>query len=380
MPVFRIESILPSQIARHRAAWADLCGRTLEPNVFLEPAFAIPLVEHVKESRGFDFLVVWDADAPGRMLGLLPVRLPRLAAVGRVIGFHDKLVCLGTPLLDATHARAVFSEMLAWMARRISRPVALELTSITADGAFMRDVVGDLGIERRVDVLASHRRAILRQDAAIEGKVLSLQSAKSRKELKRQRRRLAEQGERCYVSARTPEAVANATETFLLLEQKGWKGERRTALLAKPALAAFARDMTRAMVGEGKCRIDALELDGLAVAMGIILSVDRRAYFWKTAFDEDLAPLSPGVQFTMDLTEAQLGEAGATLTDSCAVPDHSMIDRLWPDRQRIVDLAIALQSGRTLRLSAGLGLGRVRRGVRAWAKDKARRIKRAGPR
>ena len=382
-PRFRVERIAGDAMTAHREAWADLCARPLEHNVFLDPGFALPLVQHGKAMRRFGFLIVWEADASlaaGRMLGLLPIRGPQLTAWGRSDGFADKLVCLGTPLLDADHGRAAFVAMLDWLAARFPRPIVLSLTSIPADGAFMRDVVASLASDRRVDILASYHRAVLRRDQAIDGKVLSLQSAKSRKERKRQRRRLAEQGERAYVSARSPDAMAAATESFLALEQKGWKGARRTALLDTPASAAFVREMTREMGLAGKCRIDALELSGRAVAMGIVLRSGSCAYFWKTAFDEGLAPLSPGVQFTMDLADAQLGEVGISLTDSCAVPDHSMIDRLWPDRAHIVDLAIALRPGSALSLSLGLALERARRRSQAWMKRVVRRARGFGVR
>ena len=102
------------------------------------------------------------------------------------------------------------------------------------------------------------------------------------------------------------------------------------------------RTMTRLMAHEGRCRIDSLEVDGQPIAMGILITAGSRAHFWKTTFDERHAALSPGVHFALDLTQAQAGEAGLTLTDSCAVPDHPMIDRIWGDRMSIVDLVIAL--------------------------------------
>jgi hypothetical protein len=46
--------------------------------------------------------------------------------------------------------------------------------------------------------------------------------------------------------------------------------------------------MTRRLSREGKCRIDALTVDGRPVAMGIVLRSRDRAFFWKIAYDEDL--------------------------------------------------------------------------------------------
>ena len=81
-----------------------------------------------------------------------------------------------------------------------------------------------------------------------------------------------------------------------------------------------------------------------AVASAVVLLtlIGTTLYFWKTAFDERFAALSPGVQLALELTEVQLADPGVTTTDSCAAPDHPMIDRLWPDRMALVDVMIDL--------------------------------------
>ena len=372
----RVEQVPCARLGAHRAAWADLCARALESNVFLEPGFALLLLQTVAPRRRPHVLVVWEhrgLPQADRMIGLLPVACPRLWLIGQARGFHDKLVALGTPLLDRECGREAFVAMLEWMERRRPRPAALILTGIPADGAFMKCIVSHGDPSRRVAVLASHDRAALRRSDDTGGNVLSLSSAKTRKERKRKRRRLADHGATAYVSARTTEAVMRATETFLELEHRGWKGQRGTALLATSELATFTRSMTREMADEGKCRIDALEVNGQAVAMGIVLTSGDRAHFWKTAFDEALAPLSPGMQFTLDLAEVQLGDAGIALTDSCAVADHPMIDKLWLDRLKILDVAVALHLGDRASLSLSLAIERGRR--RAWAWAKAIRVR-----
>ena len=78
--------------------------------------------------------------------------------------------------------------------------------------------------------------------------------------------------------------------------------------------------MTRELAREGKCRIDSLEIDGAPAAMGIMLASGTSGFLWKIAYDERLAALSPGVQFVMDFTRRQLGEARFADTDSCAIP------------------------------------------------------------
>jgi hypothetical protein len=123
--------------------------------------------------------------------------------------------------------------------------------------------------------------------------------------------------------------------------------------------------MTRLLAYEGRCRIDSLEVDGKPVAMGIVLTAGKRAFFWKTAFDESIAHLSPGVQFVQALTQAQ-AEGPYDLTDSCAIPDHPMIDRLWPDRAVIGEYLIEFPvSSKPGRFAAAMRIEIGRRRLRA---------------
>ena len=350
-----VERVSSRAMVGYQAAWADLAARTLEPNIFLGPAFALPLIQHVERSCPPDFLLVWSESHPaafGRLIGLLPLSRPRDLPGARLVRcFAHKQTVGGAPLLDREFAAAAFAAMITWLWDREPKASALLVRGIALDGAF--HAMATRGpFEYRIS--HRHERAILRHDAkaclspAPEARAAltptaTFLSAKRRKELRRQRRRLSELGDRRYTSARTPSEVASATERFLELEHRGWKGARGTALLASPSLATFARTMTRLMAFEGKCRIDAIEINGRAVAMGIILTTDGRSHFWKTAFDETYAIRSPGVQFALELTEAQLADADVALTDSCAVPDHPMIDRLWPERMGVADLLINLR-------------------------------------
>ena len=128
-------------------------------------------------------------------------------------------------------------------------------------------------------------------------------------------------------------------ERFLALEASGWKGNRGTALLCDPSLATFARAMVRHIARRGRCRIDALELDGKPVAMGIVLSAGCKSFYWKTCYDEAYARFSPGVLFSLEMTQSVF-ESGAEMIDSCAIEGHPMIDHLWREREEIADFII----------------------------------------
>ncbi len=101
----------------------------------------------------------------------------------------------------------------------------------------------------------------------------------------------------------------------------------------------------------GQVAITALRLDGRAIAMLITLLSGRTGFSFKTAFDEDFARFSPGVLLqreSLDLLELHRLDR----IDSCAAPDHPMIDSLWRERRAIVRLLLPLPGARNRLLFA----------------------------
>src|SRR5262249_16222512 len=157
-------------------------------------------------------------------------------------------------------------------------------------------------------VLQSHHRACL--DATRDADELLQQAlgAKKLKELRRQRNRLAEHGAVAFEVARTTSEVAAALETFLALEASGWKGPPGTAPVPHEGDAALIRRATAALAETGQCEIVTLRAGTTAVAAGVVLRHQDRAFFFKVGVDERLAKFSPGVQLTLDLTRHLCGD------------------------------------------------------------------------
>ena len=136
---------------------------------------------------------------------------------------------------------------------------------------------------RQLQLFDVHERAILSGGEEGAAAMRHSLSVKKVKELRRQRRRLEGAGKLAFRTARTPLEVRDATEQFLALEARGWKGRRGTALLGDPALTTITRTMTRLLARDGKCRVLTLELDSEPVAAGILLESGGYAYLWKIA-------------------------------------------------------------------------------------------------
>jgi CelD/BcsL family acetyltransferase involved in cellulose biosynthesis len=168
---------------------------------------------------------------------------------------------------------------------------------------------------------------------------------KRRKELRRQRRRLAERGPLSFAMASAPDQVAAALADFLALEAAGWKGRAGTAMAQDADLRRFVETAIGALAARGAVRVARLSCRSRPIACVLCLASANVAWSWKVAYDENFAAFSPGVQAFLDLTEALLADDQLTCVDSCAVEDHPMIDHLWRERLAFADWLIGLRGG-----------------------------------
>jgi len=336
--VLRVELLGIEEMAPLIEAWRDLLRRSLEPNIFLDPDFALPAFAYLRP-RNFKFLVVFEAGAGGRLLALMPLALPAVR-FGLARAPLHKQAALGVPLLDRAQAGRALDALRDAIRRLPAAPSALILSGIPRDGATFRllsDRFTDRGALRIFD---EYQRAALLPAARTQVH----RKTKAHKNESRLLRRLAERGALSYRISSGTDAIGAMAE-FLALEAAGWKGASKTALASTPERAAFAETMAEALSRRGKLRVESLDLNGKPVAMGLIIEEAGTTYFWKTAFDEAHAALSPGVLFVRELTNRLAASQSFAKTDSCAMPDHPMIDRLWRQRIVLLDLGIAVAPG-----------------------------------
>ena len=322
-------------------AWRALAARAAEPNGYYLPDWELAVNASVPGRMGATALAAWH---DSMLVGLLPVVSIRQAyriPLPALVSAHP-YGTLCSPPLD--HGMAVDAAATLMQAARQSGARALVLRDVTLDGAATKafnTVLRGEGLRRRV--LQWHLRASL--DATRDADELLQDGLGPRKlkELRRQRRRLAEQhGAVTFEVARSPEDVAAAIETFLTLEAGGWKGTRGTALAQVEGDASFIRRATNALAASGNCEIVTLRAGATPVASGIVLRHRSRAFFFKLGVDERFAKFSPGVQLTLDLTRHLCADPEIASADSTASADHPMINPIWRGRFAIGDVLIPL--------------------------------------
>lgn len=363
--------------------WRALSARATEPNGYYLPDWELAINASARGRGDVAALRAWSDAA--ELTGLMPVismwrayRIPLPVLVSA-----DPYGTLSTPLLDCDHAEQAAAEILHQARQAGAHALVLRDTSL--DGAAIAAFAAALRRDgARPRLLASHVRAAL--DATRDGDELLREALghKKLKELRRQRNRLAEHGEVRFEIARTPDDVAAAIETFLILEASGWKGKRGTALVQDAGDAAFIRRATPALAAIGQCEIVTLKAGAVAVAAAVVLRHQDRAFYFKLGVDERFSKLSPGVQLTLDLTRHLCADPAIALADSTANPDHPMINPIWRKRLAIGDVLLPLRRGGPVAALAGTALtlrklarGPARRLVRLVRHRQSRRLERS---
>ncbi|MPZ38904.1 MAG: GNAT family N-acetyltransferase [Rhizobiales bacterium] len=341
---FRVEIRRLDELAAFAPELRLLTARAIAPNVFYEPAFmaaAAPVF-------GRDVLagLVWRRAMPRELIGLFPVSIVRRRyglKLPILIGWAHPYGPLGTPLIDRNCSAAAVTAWLDHVAADPALPKFLLMPYLPADGEIAQAFDAALSHrDGRSRHFALHKRAMLAPEGDRAGYLDQAMGTKKRKELRRQRKRLADTGNLTSTTTSDPVDLTAALADFLSLEASGWKGRAGTAAQGHDAISRFVVDAVTALAAEGKASVAWLALDGRAIATIVTLRSGSAAWCWKIAYDEAFSRASPGVQLLLDVTEAMLSDASIARADSCATPDHPMINHIWRERLALSDRMICV--------------------------------------
>lgn len=334
--------------------WRSLARHAIEPNPFAEPELVLPAFEHLEGGLA-ELLVVEDDKAWHACLPVGLRRLKSLLAVQRT-SFYTHCFS-GTPLLgpDRTDVAAAALLELALGDRR--PPLLIQDLIDGPAGDAIRAAIDDLSLvvlrERRAD------RALLQRRP--EGGYLDSMKSHRRRELNRLGRRLeVALGNTITITDEADRESAYAT--FLELEASGWKGSSATALGSDPGGSAFFLATCAAFRDENRLELLCLRVGDRAVAMKCNVYSGEGAFCFKIAYDEEFASFSPGVQLERENVRLFDRRQRCAWQDSCADPENTMINRLWPDRRAIRTILLAPSGFRASALRRGIAVADERKG------------------
>lgn len=340
-----IEAILP--------AWNKLARRSLAPAGLNSPEIIAPLLKHV---GGAELLVVLQDD---ELLFALPVQKRKFPR-GLLGNWVTPLTPNGTPHVCSAAPASALAALLS------AQAVPMLLTAVETNGKFWDYITTR---EAHVEIVDRWERAALRPRGNFASWMDTNFNAKRRKEYRRLLARLGEQGKLEQQTLAAGESPEEWISALLDLEAAGWKGQRGTALASDAGLTLATREALSGLADAGKLRMWRITLDGKTIAIMHGVAEADRVWLGKIAYDERLSKFSPGVLLILYATEMLFAEEGVALVDSCAIPDHPMINHIWRDRLEVADVMIAPKSISAAHFRFMVQLERLRRMTRAMARD-----------
>lgn len=332
-------------LEQRAAAWDRLVEAQADPNPYWSRHVVAAHAAHGVAARGMRFLAVHRG---GALLALLPFQ-PDDARIGlwrrAHRGWTSPYTVNGTPLVAEEDRAAALEALLDALPGVPGRARFWILPLVCLDHPVGRAVASAIG--RRgwpVETVSTFERAVLDRRADYDTYAATCLGPGRRKALRRQHGKLAALGRLAFDSVSGGEDLSRAVEQFLALEAAGWKGRRGTALASRPQTAALARQLFASGEGPVACRADRLSLDGRPIAVSLALVCGGTAHLLKTAYDESLRKLSPGVALENEIIRTCHETGFARRLDTASLPG-GVLDDLYPDRGRIGDLLFACDAG-----------------------------------
>ena len=351
------------------AAWSELEARALEPNAYLSPHFILPALRYLDPAESVLAFLVESVDAvPGTGVRLLGVGIFRVVPATRrfplphLIAYRSRHSFLSGLLLDRERAAQALDALLDELRAQSWRWHGIEFEGAWGDGPtheLLRAAAARRGMSHQE--WNPHTRAVLLPQA--QRAALTANLAAESKDLKRRRRRLDEQGHVSWTLHRRGGIPEKSIEAFLDLEQRGWKGETKTALRSAYADEAFFREAVSRFESQGRMLVTELTLDNRIIASTTNFVSGRAGFAFKIGWLPDLAKVSPGVLNELEMLRRLYDDDGLTDLDfwDSGASEGSFIDKLWPGRRPLVSMTLASTS-------LGLSVMRLLRGARALRK------------
>lgn len=335
-------------LADHAAAWDDLAQNLAEPNAHYEPWALLPAIRQFGKGLDLRFVFVYlpsNASQPEPLLcGFFPLqhrRLLRHVPVSVLEPWQHLYCYLCTPLLREGHATPVLESFFDWLSLDSLGSPLLQLNLVSGDGAFVKALT-DVCYRRRrpMHLVESYCRALIEPRTDAQSYMRAAVRGRNLKGYRRKERNLGTLGKLERRALVPGEDAAEWAEMFLQLEARGWKGRQGTAMLCRLADATYFREMVLGASAAGKLMMSGLFLDGKPLALQCNLRSGAGSFAFKIAFDEDYASSSPGT--LLELANIELVHtSGLRWMDSCAVPEHPVLSRLWMERRLIIHQFVA---------------------------------------
>ena len=323
-------------------AWEQLARSATESNPFFEPWFVLPSLNSFAANARIELFAHFNE---GALTGLLPV--------GRTLDYygnpvpqaaswlHDNAFC-GSPLVARGHERSFWRGLFGHFDRHPRLALFLHLPMLPVEGPLSAALAEVIEEQDRASYIATEAsRAYLSSDLGSGEYLSQSMSGKKRKELRRQHKRLEEEGALTFSRSDDMDGIDQWIADFVALEAAGWKGRAGSALGNSLETHEFFATTLKGAAAAGRLERLTMSIDGWPIAMLVNFVTAPGIYSFKTAFDETYARFSPGMLLQLE-NLALLDRQNIDWADSCAAEGHPMIERLWREKRTLRSYNIAI--------------------------------------
>jgi CelD/BcsL family acetyltransferase involved in cellulose biosynthesis len=331
--------------------WDDLAAHASEENVFYERWMLCPALEHFPE-EGVKLVFVWGQQPNGQsgpiLIGLFPIIYRQgyhRLQIHYAAMWQHRHCFLCTPLIRQGHEAECLEKFLDWMdTQERNRFFSLNLFG---GGDRFEEQLSDFvrrGSGRAVQTLPREQRASLHIGLDPETYFQKYFNSRRRKDIRRKETWLREQGVPKFEALTQDGDVRQWIADFIHLEASGWKGDCHSAIADRECECKFFETVCRSAFEHGRLFMMRLTLDGQPIAMKVSFLGGESAFAFKIAYDERYGKCSPGFLLEMENVRWMLNQNKIKRMDSCALPHHTMLNRLWSERRDVCGVIMSTGS------------------------------------
>lgn len=349
--------------------WETLESRVLEGNMFRSPHFVLPALRFLRPEAQPIFLAVELSTAvEHRLLGLgifehtagsrlLP--LPHLKSFLTIHSFLDGI------LVDRDYAAPVVETLFDYLSTTTHRWHGISFAGCSADteqSKLLKTTAGQFGALWFCD--SRHERCVIQPADVGDDFMTRLYSRSRRKVLQGNRKKFGQLERSKFHISRNSREHAGCAETFLKLENMGWKGDALSSLQSNSNEAEFFRKMTEGFARTNRSFFSQLSVDGETISSISSFVSGTTGFTFKIGWHPDYAGVSPGTLNNFELLAHCRGDlSDLQLIDSCSNPGSS-IEKLWPWRRKIEDGVFVTSRMGHLFCSVTTGLKKLKRSLK----------------
>jgi hypothetical protein len=373
--LFRVRQVRFDELDRETVkSWESLEDRALESNAFLSPHFVIPAVRHLwktEKLRQTMFVFVEKANGEAADLvgagvfvqssGKRNFPLPHLEA------FLSRHSYLSGLLVDRNEAEGAIRAFFQFFCSKKATWHGVEFNYRSIDGS-QAELISAVAEEFGSPWQEQERiyRAIFVPSEGGDPYLQAQFSTGRRKDLRRMRRRLEEQGDVRWMALFGKEVDEKSVERFLEIEHMGWKGEKGTSLRARASHEAFFREMVGGFREKEGLFFTEMYLDGIVIASTSNLISGGTGFAFKIGWNPSYAKMGPGVLNEVEFIQRAPSLCGSLSYIDSGALEGSFIDQLWVGRRALASGAFGTTP---LGRKVLWGLAQMRR-IKRWRRSR----------